>query len=284
MDVRFILESNNSHLMADETQLEQIVMNLAVNARDAMPEGGTLTIKTQAISNRVSISVTDTGIGMNAQTQQKLFEPFFTTKAEGQGTGLGLSVVFGIVKQHEGHIDVVSALGEGTKFEISLPLTSTVQGPCADKLGDSDPRRDHHPAVGIGTETILIVEDNEQVRQLASLILKGAGYQIFEAANGDQALAMISARRYDIDAVLMNVILPKTPGLEIAAAIRLMHPHIHIAFTSGYPNDHPHVQSVTNAGYLLIKKPFGTQQLRSEVRTLFDVAAASIDTITADHS
>lgn len=294
IDVRFILESNNSQLMADETQLEQIIMNLAVNARDAMPKGGTLTIKTEATSNLLSIIVTDTGIGMNAQTQQKLFEPFFTTKAEGQGTGLGLSVVFGIVKQHEGHIDVASAPGGGTTFTISLPLSSAVQAPCANTSGSFDPSTSHHLTDGkgadidtdldIGTETILIVEDNEQVRRLASLILKGAGYQIHEAANGKQALAMISDDQHTFDAVLMNVILPKTPGLEVAAAIRLMHANIQIAFTSGYPDDHPHIQSVTNAGYLLIKKPFGTQQLRSDVRELFDVTLPSIATITADRS
>ncbi len=248
-------------VMADSGQLEQVLINLAVNARDPMPQGGSLNIKaTREIldgkfvkdktyakeGEYVAIRVSDSGTGMSEDIRKRIFEPFFTTKPEGSGTGLGLAVVFGIVKQHEGLIEIDSQLGTGTIFTIYIPLADA-EAPTPQKVVNRN-------IIG-GHETVCIVEDNIQVRNLARLILKGAGYNVMEAFDGQDALDKFALYKDEIDLVIMDVVMPRMGGREVMNEMQTLRPDIKILFTSGYSESGIHTNFILEEGLEFIAKP-----------------------------
>ncbi|MCH7741500.1 MAG: PAS domain S-box protein [Proteobacteria bacterium] len=270
------ITNHELNVMADLGQLEQVLINLSVNARDAMPSGGSLkievskkTIEADFVYQNtfaregefVAIRVTDTGVGMGQDVQKRIFEPFFTTKPEGSGTGLGLAMVFGIVKQHEGFIDVESHIGTGTTFTVYLPLASDRTQQATSKI---------KRAVTGGNETIFVVEDNNQVRNLARLILKGAGYEVLDATDGIDALEIFKINMKVIDLVVMDVVMPRMGGREAMEQMRRMKPGIKIIFTSGYSASGIHANFILEEGLEFIPKPYSTDTLRARVRAVLD--------------
>ncbi len=263
---------------ADPGQLEQVLLNLAINARDAMPHGGKLTIETANVTlddtyashhaevtagQYVLLSVSDTGVGMTEEVKAHIFEPFFTTKERDKGTGLGLATCFGIVKQSGGHIWVYSEVGQGTTFKIYLPcLEDTVSpGPEQDKSDDL-PR---------GTETVLLVEDEPSVRELAVRTLRQQGYQVLEAANGDEALRVFQEHAEEaIHLLLTDVVMPRLGGKELADRLKAMHPDIKVLFISGYTNNAIVHHGVLKPGITFLPKPFSPQMLAHKVREVLD--------------
>jgi signal transduction histidine kinase len=257
----------------DIGQLEQVIVNLAVNARDAMPGGGRLVIEvrdeqlTEAQATQVGVmaglhavlSVTDTGVGMDKTTQSRIFEPFFTTKAPGKGTGLGLSTVYGIIQQHQGAVVVQSRVGHGTTFKVYLPLTD--EAPVA-------VRPDNFHGIPTGTETILLVEDEEEVRILAREVLEHAGYTVLEAATGPDALETAHETTRDIHLLLTDVIMPRMNGRQLAERLVAVWPTLKVLYMSGYTKDvlEPHDLS----SGLLLYKPFTPQSLARRVRDVLD--------------
>lgn len=278
IDVRFIPNLHDPWITADAGQIEQVVINLAVNARDAMKGGGRLTIGVEERSlsaanidkgyqrpgDFVVIRVEDNGTGMNDEVKKRVFEPFFTTKPEGSGTGLGLAVVFGIVKQHEGFIEIDSIEGRGSRFEIWLPLTEY------DGLAPQQVKT-RQPSAG-GRETLLLVEDNKHVRDLARLILDGAGYEVIEATDGIEALAAFRRNESRIGLVIMDVVMPRMGGREVMNQIRAIRPHTRILFSSGYSSGGIHTDFILEEGLEFIAKPYGADELRSRVRSILDQA------------
>jgi PAS domain S-box-containing protein len=257
---------------ADPGQIQQVLINLAVNARDAMPEGGTLRIETSNATldaaymqqhaasepgDYVMIAVRDTGVGMDRDTQARIFEPFFTTKENGKGTGLGLPMVYGIVKQSGGYVWVYSEPGQGTTFKVYLPR---VAGAAA--TGDE-------PVLITtltGTETILLVEDEESVREVSSRLLARSGYTVIEAADGREALDIYADRGSDIDVVITDMVMPEIGGRELARRIRNMDPHLPIIFMSGYTDDEELRRSFLDRGSAFLEKPFTPELLLSRIR------------------
>jgi PAS domain S-box-containing protein len=252
-------------LMADPTQLEQVLINLAVNARDAMPAGGQLGISLSRHvrdgNDQVIIAVSDTGTGIDKVVQDRIFEPLYTTKPEGRGTGLGLAVIADIIAGHHGHIEVESVLGEGTTFQLRLPAVEP-------KKGTAKGRRTEF-SMG-GDETILLVEDNSQVRELGRLILVGAGYRILEAVDGEAAVDLFLDFADEIDLVLMDAVLPKMGGEAASELMRKHKPDSRIAFLTGYSQDSTHTQFISANNYRVIQKPFNTDSLRKFVRDVLD--------------
>jgi CheY-like chemotaxis protein len=264
--------------MADPGQVEQIVMNLAVNARDAMPRGGELLFETgnveihethagiggvQIHSGRyVKLTVTDTGEGMDEETVSRIFEPFFTTKEKGRGTGLGLSTVYGIVKQSGGYIWVKSELGKGTSFEITFPQV----GLTPERL-----EKDSAPvAPSRGGETILLVEDEENVLKLARSMLERAGYKIIAARNGADALRIVEDHQDPLHLLLTDVVMPGMSGRALADAARGLRHGLRVLFTSGYTDDAIVHHGVLEAGAHLLEKPYSRQSLLDSVRRVLD--------------
>jgi CheY-like chemotaxis protein len=262
---------------ADPSQIEQVLMNLVVNARDAMPRGGKLTIETSNVEldetytarhvdikpgSYVRLAVTDTGCGMEERTQTRIFEPFFTTKEKGKGTGLGLSTVYGIVKQSGGDIWVYSEPGQGTTFKIHLPrLPSTVaSGPTA------------KPPVTrtVGTETILLVEDEEGVRNIARRILSMAGYTVLMAGNGGDALLARDAHPGQIHLLVTDVVMPQMSGKELAERLTLASPGIKVLYMSGYTDNAIVHHGTLDPGTNFIAKPFAAADLTRKVREVLD--------------
>jgi two-component system, cell cycle sensor histidine kinase and response regulator CckA len=265
-------------IRADRTQLEQIVMNLGVNARDAMPVGGRLLITTtkktlhhgEAGARRpipageyIVLSVTDTGTGMTPEVQSHLFEPFFTTKEFGKGTGLGLSTVYGIVKQSDGHISVRSAPGQGTTFLVYFPCTDAPATPTAEAAAPIAP-----PAVG--HETVLIVEDNDGLRRLAQRILTDAGYTTLAAEDSDAAMRVAHEFHAPIHLLLTDVVMPKTDGLTLAHEMAAERPDTRVLLMSGYSGDDVKRRGVLPTGIKLLQKPFTRASLTRMVRQTLD--------------
>lgn len=263
-------------VFADPAQMEQLVMNLAVNARDAMPDGGQLTIdmrhveldeayiRTHADARPgpyVQLTVSDTGCGMDVETQQRIFEPFFTTKELGKGTGLGLAVVYGIVKQHDGLIDVDSEVGRGTTFNIYLPAVQ----PGHDVLVEQRP-----PAPRRGTETILVAEDEEALRTLVQNILTRLGYTVLLARDGEEAVQMYTAQRERIAMLLLDVVMPHLGGREAYERIRDLGGNVPVLFVTGYSAGMASVTLDMGAEAEVIQKPYDVRELGHKVRDILD--------------
>ena len=264
-------------IVADGGQMEQVLMNLATNARDAMPNGGTLTIATDIIDideefirmhgygapgSHVMLTVTDNGIGMDEATRQRIFEPFFTTKDTSKGTGLGLSIIYGIITQHNGHISVYSEPGQGTTFKILLPLM-------ADKVLLTEANTCHQPFFG-GKEIILVVDDEAQIRQYLELFLTTLGYQVLLAQDGQEAIQVFAEKSDKVDLVLMDMIMPNKNAKEAAIEIRKIKGGVKILYTSGYPYDLANDGMLLEAGAQLIMKPVTPTDLAQRIRASLD--------------
>jgi CheY-like chemotaxis protein len=267
--------------MADPTQVDQVLINLAANARDAMGTGGRLTISTDEVvldesygrehglkhvapGAYVRLIVSDTGCGMDRQTLAKIFEPFFTTKPVGSGTGLGLSTVYGIVKQHEGFIWAYSEPGHGTTIKIYLPAAAAEQAAGA-VTAPRDPRTDRTP---LAPGLVLVVEDEAAVRQLVRRSLEAVGLTVLEAENGQQALDVVSRRRERPKLVLTDVIMPGLNGRELSERLATTQPGLPILFMSGYTDDDVLARSLLPEEAPFIQKPFGPEELVAKVRTM----------------
>jgi CheY-like chemotaxis protein len=260
------------HTRADSGQLEQVIMNLVVNARDAMPNGGKIRIETSDTNvdpafrehsliepgAYVLLSVSDTGVGMDKETQSRIFEPFFTTKEKGKGTGLGLSTVYGIVKQSGGYIFAHSDLGRGTTFRIYLPR---VEDP-AEHTGPVN----HTQVAAGGSETVLLVEDEESVRQLVRETLAAKGYRVMEADNGEAGLRVSEGHAGKIHLLITDVVMPGMSGRELAQRVTSARPEIKVLFLSGYTEDAIIHQGVLEPGTTFLQKPFTLQALSRKVR------------------
>jgi two-component system cell cycle sensor histidine kinase/response regulator CckA len=266
-------------IKVDPSQIEQVIINLTLNARDAMPQGGRLSIETAncAISatdaaerlnvqpgEYVVLAVSDTGIGMDDNVKAHIFEPFFTTKEQGQGTGLGLPTVYGIVKQNAGHIWVHSEVGKGTTFRIYLPAASE------DEMPEERPLRAPPPSAVRGSETILVVEDEPSVRALAVRILQSHGYEALAAADGPEALRISQKHHRPIDLLLTDVVMPEMNGKELAEQLRREQPDMRVVFMSGYGEDVIAHHGVLNEGTTLLPKPFNLDTLTQKVRAILD--------------
>jgi signal transduction histidine kinase len=263
---------------ADAGQIEQIVMNLAVNARDAMPTGGKLTIETTNVQldgayvrqhlgavagEYVLLAVSDTGVGMSDEIKQHIFEPFFTTKPQGQGTGLGLATCYGIVKQHGGYIMAYSELGHGTTFKVYLPSVA--------EQAEALPRDTSAPASLLGHETVLLVEDEAAVRELAARVLREHDYTVLEASDGEEALQCIAEALQQIDLLLTDGSMPKIHGSQLAERIIAMHPHIRVLFISGYTHNTLVHRQQLQLGGTFLQKPFSPSALARKVREVLDM-------------
>jgi PAS domain S-box-containing protein len=272
------LHPHPGNVMADPLQLGQVLMNLAINARDAMPNGGQIVIETgqgeidQGSASRsagryVLLSVADNGAGMSPEIQERVFEPFFTTKGAGMGTGLGLSTAYGIVRQAGGWIDVRSSLGAGSRFEIWLPVTDAVAEDAAPPL----------PVAGSGggEETLLIVEDQADVRRLTISILKANGYRLLEAENAEQALRLSADFAGGIDLLITDVIMPGLNGRQLADRLVKERPGLKVLYTSGYAADVIALPGSLEPGTAYLPKPFGAEQLAAKVREVLGTGRPS---------
>jgi PAS domain S-box-containing protein len=264
-------------VLADEGQLQQVLLNLAVNARDAMPRGGRLTIKTRNVEldeNRhrtdapgaprpeVLLTVSDTGCGMTEEVKARIFEPFFTTKEVGKGTGLGLAVVHGIVKHAEGRIEVESQVGVGTTFKVYLPRVDQPAGHAKPPSGIRPPPR--------GTETVLLVEDEDGVRLLTRHALAGCGYKVLDAGDGEEGLLLASRHDGPIHLLVTDVIMPGLGGLQVAERALALHPKLKVLFVSGYTDDAVMRQGVLAEQVHFLQKPFSPVALAFKVREVLD--------------
>lgn len=276
-DVQFrtTLAEKPLRLLADESQLEQVLMNLATNARDAMPEGGSLIISTEEKreehysfhglikpGNYALIKVSDTGCGMDEQTRAKIFEPFFTTKELGQGTGLGLAIVYGIVKQHNGFINVYSEPGRGTTFKIHLPLISEL-------IAHTDAEVEPPPKGG--TETILLTEDDDIVRTMAGSFLQDFGYRVIAAVDGEDALEKFAKHEQEIDLLILDVMMPKKNGGEVYKTVKSQRPDLDVLFVSGYAPDIIRQKGILAEDIQFISKPVSPADLLRKVREMLDM-------------
>jgi len=276
IELRTVLGRTLGRIKADQSRIEQVLMNLAVNARDAMPQGGTLTIETANVDLDASyvarfiwlvpgpyvmITVADTGCGMDLETKARLFEPFFTTKAQGKGTGLGLSTAYGIVKQSGGYIWVESEPNQGATFRICLPrVDEAVEHPVAERAVRRAPR---------GTETILLVEDEDDVRQLLREVLDSFGYTVLEARNGLEALALADEHP-GLDLLLTDVVMPLMSGRDLANRLVQRRGELKILYMSGYTDDTIIQHGVLEPGTAFLQKPFSPSILARKVREVLD--------------
>src|ERR1700683_4398617 len=258
---------------ADRSQIEQVILNLAVNSRDAMPKGGKLTIETSNIifdnsyartpavvapGSYVMIAVTDTGFGMNAETQAHIFEPFFTTKEKGKGTGLGLATVYGIVKQSGGYVWVYSELDKGTTFKVYLPRIDEAPTP-------KEPNSSPEPAAK-GTETILLVEDEQGVRELAKEYLELSGYRVLVAKDGNAAVKTAAEYPGAIDLIMTDVVMPGISGRELASKVTALRPGIRVVYMSGYTDQAIVHHGILDSEVMLLQKPFTLSALSAKLR------------------
>jgi PAS domain S-box-containing protein len=269
------LTEDAGNILADATQLEQVLVNLCVNARDAMPEGGQLTIGTRNAKieeNRanakpgsfVAISVTDTGHGMDEITKNRIFEPFFTTKEVGKGTGLGLAMVYGFVRQSGGFIHVESEPGLGARFEIFLPRTERVPTPIPAAMENDFPML-------LGSETILLVEDDDSVRIYTASVLRGCGYEVMEAIDGNEACRLVENLSMRIDLLVTDVVMPGgIGGRKVAELTVAAHPEAKVLYISGYTDDALVRHGVTEASIAFLQKPFTPHTLAGKVREILD--------------
>jgi PAS domain S-box-containing protein len=271
----FISDGAPIFVTADPHQIDQVLVNLAVNARDAMPAGGFLTVRTRCVAAGMPgaprgadgkcgewavLSVTDTGCGLSAETYRHLFEPFYTTKEEGKGTGLGLATVYGIVRQNKGSIEVASTQGIGSTFTVFLP----VAGACAEEESSAD-----HQTVG-GTETILLVEDDDMVRSIAKSMVEGRGYRVTAARSAEEALKIAAEEALEVDLVLTDMVMPGMDGRQLFERLRRRYPRVRALYMSGYAADTAGRDRETDPGTSFIRKPFSSKDLCRSIREVLD--------------
>ena len=277
IDLVIALGATNAYIRADPAQMEQVLMNLCINARDAMPQGGQLRIETREIKPDESIdpaldrsgevcialTVSDTGDGMSEETRSRVFEPFFTTKEKGKGTGLGLATVYGVVQQAGGHITVQSRKGEGTTFEILLPQT--------ERAATADVRESESGVESSG-ETILLVEDERLVRMATRHYLEQCGYHVLEASSGLEAIEKCRGHTGSIDLLLTDMVLPAMGGVQVAAAIKGLRPEAAVLYMSAHSDEWLAEQKRLEKGTPVLQKPFEKDVLRASVRAALDRA------------
>jgi two-component system, cell cycle sensor histidine kinase and response regulator CckA len=283
VELSFTLAPSLGLVKVDPAQFEQAVVNLAVNARDALPEGGWLKVETRNVEldgafaashpdvragRYAQVAVSDSGHGMDPTTVARIFEPFFTTKPVGKGTGLGLAMVYGFLKQSGGHIEVESGLGHGTTFRLYLPLVSD--------LSVDVPRRSEPPEHTGGAETILLVEDDDAVRRICRRVLLGSGYQVLEACNGQEALEQVARFAGKLDLLVTDLVMPRIGGRQLAAKLRDRLPRLRVLFLSGYTEDLPLANELTPTDGFL-QKPFTPSALANKVRALLDSESSAYD-------
>jgi two-component system, cell cycle sensor histidine kinase and response regulator CckA len=270
-----------NRIKADPGQMEQVILNLAVNARDAMPQGGRLTIATKNVELReiyagsharippgkyIVLTVGDTGVGMHNEIQAHIFEPFFTTKEPGQGTGLGLAIVYGVVKQTGGWITAQSEPGRGTTFDIYFPQVCNEDAEAAVAAEIKT-----LPVSGVrGTETVLLVEDQEGIRDLVREFLHKKGYTVLHAADGSEAIQIAAEYKDPIDLLLTDVVMPNVGGRELANRLMQPRPEIKVLFMSGYPDHATWSCELVDDGTTVLQKPFSLESLAHKVRALLD--------------
>jgi CheY-like chemotaxis protein len=277
IELRKFIDPDTGNFFADPGKIEQVLLNLAVNARDAMPKGGKLTLET---SNRsldesyirdhpgakaghyVRIAVSDTGTGMDQETLTHIYEPFFTAKREGKGTGLGLSTVYGIIKQSEGYITCYSELGKGTTFTIYLPLTQQI----ASMTATSVPAR----TAPTGTETILLVDDDSASRVVARIALEVAGYNVVEASGGEEALSEVMERRLEVRLLITDVVMPRMSGEDLARRLQELIPGVRVLYVSGYTANAISRRGILDTGVDYLEKPFSSVELLIKIREILD--------------
>ncbi|MCP9495213.1 MAG: PAS domain S-box protein [Pyrinomonadaceae bacterium MAG19_C2-C3] len=272
-----MLDPALGQVKVDPGQLEQVIVNLVLNARDAMPNGGKITIETKNVrldeafvqhhlgartGRYVMLAISDTGMGMDAETQARIFEPFFTTKEAGKGTGLGLSTVYGIVKQSDGYISVYSEVGHGTTFKVYLPRVDEVADPPVSNFPREESVR--------GTETVLLVEDEEIVRSLARQILEMNGYKVLEATDGVAALRLCERNEEPIHLLLTDMVMPQMSGRELSERLSKLRPDIPVLYMSGYTDDALMRHGMLDANVAFLEKPFTPESLVSKVREVLD--------------
>jgi two-component system, cell cycle sensor histidine kinase and response regulator CckA len=280
LELALQLDSEIGRVKADQSQIEQVVMNLVVNARDALPDGGKLVIQTanvaldeeftrhhpgSRVGSYVMLSVTDNGVGMNPETLAHLFEPFFTTKERGKGTGLGLATVYGVVKQSDGYISVESELGKGSSFKVYLPRIEEAVSVAAPAAPPAESFR--------GAETVLLVEDADALRKLAHALLEQNGYRVLEAENGPAALKIAEEKRETIHLLLTDVIMPGMNGRALAKRLTAMQPGLKVLYMSGYTHSAIADHGVLEPGTYLLNKPFTEEALIQKVREVLDADA-----------
>ena len=277
IEVATVLSPDLGRVKVNLGQIEQVILNLAANARDAIQHGGKLTIQTKDVYVRegysqhhaavapgryVSLAITDTGKGMDQSTLSRIFEPYFTTKERGKGTGLGLAVVYGIVDQNGGHIRVDSEPEHGTKFEIYLPRVEEAAAP-------AQPAKINYETLR-GSETILLVEDSEDLRQMTCTFLRMQGYTVVEATNGAEAVGAIQQYKAPIHLMLTDVILPGMSGLELAKRVESLRPDMKVLCASGYTGDVLQRYGISQSNIPFIEKPFSFDFLAQKVRQLLE--------------
>ncbi|HXM93132.1 MAG TPA: response regulator [Candidatus Acidoferrum sp.] len=282
VEVRLVPAPNLRVTVADPVQIDQVLMNLCLNARDAMPKGGRLIIETQNADldeeyyrlhafvrpgSYVLLSVSDTGIGMDAATIERIFEPFFTTKEVGKGTGLGLATVFGIVKQHGGFINVYSEPGKGTTFRVYLPSDHGAPDPAK---ADSD----EGPAEG--TETILLAEDHEGLRELAQETLEALGYRVVLATNGTEAVELFKTNSDRIDLVILDVVMPGLSGPDAYSNMSAIRPNLAVVFATGYTAEAASLTSLVKKGATVLQKPYSAKSLSQAIRGVLGSKQSSV--------
>ncbi|MCL4860396.1 MAG: PAS domain S-box protein, partial [Caldilineaceae bacterium] len=276
--VSAVLSPAPGPIKADPSQMEQVLLNLVANARDAMPEGGRLTITTanvQLSSNDINrypslaaglyvmLTVADTGHGMDAETQAHIFEPFFTTKGAGKGTGLGLATTYGIIQQNGGVIDLYSEVGRGAIFKVLLPATD-------EQLPQPPPATNGDRAQAANAETILLVEDDDQIRDLACAALTANGYTVLPAANGQAALRVVAEHAGPIDLLVSDVVMPGMNGRQLSDRLLAMRPDLKVLFVSGYPAAELAPRGILAPGITLLPKPYTPDILQAKVREMLD--------------
>ena len=276
VELRVLLDEDLGQVRIDPGQFEQVIVNLAINARDAMPRGGILEIETSNVSldegycrkhanlspgNYIRFSVSDDGIGIPAEVKSRIFEPFFSTKGCERGTGLGLAMVYGAVAQNRGNIDVYSELGQGTTFKVHLPRVNEEPEPIH-LNGDSGLVR--------GTESVILVEDEAAVKKLATLLLRNLGYKVDAFSNAYEALRSVEQGKEDYQLLMTDVVLPGMNGRVLAEHVKMLLPHIKILYTSGYTHNVIVQHGVLEKGIEFVAKPYSLKLLAQRVREVLD--------------
>jgi two-component system cell cycle sensor histidine kinase/response regulator CckA len=284
VEIKTVLAGDLLGVRADPTQVEQVLMNLCLNSRDAMPKGGRLTIETRnvefsdedcretvglQVGRFAELRVVDTGLGMDAAVRERIFEPFFTTKGTGKGTGLGLATVYGIVKQHGGFVLVESELGQGSTFSVFLPINVSAQ-----KGEIRPPVIEEAPCRG-GAETVLIAEDHEGIREVAHATLKNKGYRVLLAHDGQEAIDVFAANQDSISLVILDVIMPRRSGPQVYEAIKALKPGVFVLFATGYSNEAAALAEIVERGAAVLRKPYSPALLCRRVREVLDSQTTS---------